>query len=230
MRRLMVTALLLIAVRLHAIEFERVLLPITVLDVPGAYGSLWRSEAWADIRESGVTILLVRQTHANPQPPGSQQLSIFFNGPGQEPGQFLQVTRGAQISFNLRIRDLSRAAETWGTEIPVVWERDFRTTVTLLPIPANDEFRSTVRIYGGTAGDVRVRVTDLETSAVLSDDVISLPATISEYQPPYAELNLPTNANLMRVDVDAVSPDLRFWAFASVTNNATQHVTTISPQ
>jgi hypothetical protein len=230
MRRLMLTALLLIAVRLHGLETERVLLPIAVQDVPGAYGSVWTSEVWADIRASGVTILLVRQPHANPQPPGSQQLSLFLSEAGSEPGQFLAVTRGADITFNLRVRDQTRDAETWGTEIPVVWERDFRTTVTLLPVPANDEFRSTVRVYGATEGAVRVRITDLETSAVLSDDIVTLPPTISEFLPPYAELNLPSNANRMRVDVDAASPDLRFWAFASVTNNATQHVTTITPQ
>lgn len=230
MRRLTLAALVLIAVRLHAFDAERVLLPIAVQQVPGAYGSLWTSDVWADIRGTGVSIVPLRITDTNPQFPGSQELPVVLFESGHPPGLFLEVSRGAAITFNLRIRDLSRAAETWGTEIPVVWERDFRTTVTLLPISANDEFRSTVRIYGGTAGDVRVRIIDLETADVLSDDVIALPATISEFLPPYAELNLPANANLMRVDVDAVSSDLRFWAFASVTNNATQHVTTISPQ
>jgi hypothetical protein len=33
----------------------------------------------------------------------------------------------------------------------------------------------------------------------------------------------------VRVDVEAVSAGLRFWAFASVTNNATQHVTVVTP-
>jgi hypothetical protein len=230
MRRLTLTALLLSALQLHAFEAERVLLPISVREVPGAYGSLWTSEVWVDIRASGVSIVPLRITDTNPQFPGSQELAVVLFDAGHTPGLFLGVSRGADITFNLRVRDLTRAAETWGTEIPVVWERDFRTTVTLLPVPANDEFRSTVRVYGATEGMVRVRITDLATSAVLSDDIVTLPPTISEFLPSYAELNLPANENPMRVDVDTASPDLRFWAFASVTNNTTQHVTTISPQ
>jgi hypothetical protein len=32
------------------------------------------------------------------------------------------------------------------------------------------------------------------------------------------------------VDIDPVTPGLRFWAFVSATNNETQHVTVIAPQ
>ena len=33
----------------------------------------------------------------------------------------------------------------------------------------------------------------------------------------------------VRIDIDPITPALRFWAFASVTNNETQHVTVITP-
>jgi len=33
----------------------------------------------------------------------------------------------------------------------------------------------------------------------------------------------------VRIDIDPVTPNLRFWAFVSATNNATQHVTAILP-
>ena len=34
----------------------------------------------------------------------------------------------------------------------------------------------------------------------------------------------------IRVEITPISPGLRFWAFAAITNNETQHVTTITPQ
>jgi hypothetical protein len=37
------------------------------------------------------------------------------------------------------------------------------------------------------------------------------------------------SAQLLRIVLDPVSADLRFWAFVSVTNNETQHVTVITP-
>jgi hypothetical protein len=33
----------------------------------------------------------------------------------------------------------------------------------------------------------------------------------------------------VRIDIDPITPGLRFWGFASVTNNTTQHVTVITP-
>jgi len=43
-------------------------------------------------------------------------------------------------------------------------------------------------------------------------------------------VNLPDSTPRVRVDVDPITPGLRFWAFVSLTNNETQHVTVISPQ
>jgi hypothetical protein len=54
--------------------------------------------------------------------------------------------------------------------------------------------------------------------------------------PGYAEIgfvaSLPElrDSALVHIELAPLSPEQRIWAFVSVTNNETQHVTTISPQ
>ncbi|MDQ3281816.1 MAG: hypothetical protein M3Q69_10415 [Acidobacteriota bacterium] len=227
--------------RAQSTEFTRVLIPIATETLPGAHGSLWASELWlhAD-SDTGAVILPLSIADLNPFRHVTVRLPIFRAPAGRAPGQILFVSTNAlpDLTFNLRIRDLSRQAETWGTEIPVVTEDEFRTTrLTLLPVPLGGAFRAMVRIYGlePAGGAVRVRVTTIDASAnssVLYDATVALNRTGSQYLPPYAELPLQVlvpGDGSVRVDVESLTPGLSFWAFASVTHNETQHVTVISP-
>jgi len=233
-----------VAIQAAAADMERVLLPITVLDVPGAHGSVWRSEFWAHIRVPGVVILPLRISDAQPLPAGSQTVPIFLHDANETPGQFIQVTRELLegVDFNLRVRDRSRAGETWGTEIPVVRESEFRSgPIALLPLAVEPAFRNTVRIYVANedGGDVIVRVTliDPETHAnrIVYESTHRCQPTGSLFHPSYAQISIEglvsgDEQGVARVDIEPVSSDLRIWAFASTTDNATQHFTTITPQ
>ncbi len=225
-------------------DLERVLVPIMTETIAGAHGSLWTSELWVNVTtDAGVTILPLRIADILPIRRESLRLPLFRSPAGHPPGQFILVSSELldDVHFNLRIRDLSRQAETWGTEIPVVREQDFATgPISLLPLPLDTRFRSTVRIYASDAagGALRVRVTTIEDDGPagrpLYDQIVVLPPSASPYVPPYGEIALhavlPHEVAVARIDVEPVTAGLRFWAFASVTHNETQHVTTVSPQ
>jgi len=169
---------------------------------------------------------------------------------GEPQGSLMYFRRGdaAKVTFNLRIQDLSRAAQTWGTEIPVVRESAFRIGITsLIDIPLDSRFRQMLRVYdpdaaagalilarifddGGTTPIVEV---PLQFQVRKSNNVVT--TALLPFRPGYAQLDLGGLPELRghagaRVELQPLTPQLRYWAFVSVTNNDTQHVTTITPQ
>ena len=162
------------------------------------------------------------------------------------------------VSFTLRIQDESRQALTWGTTIPVVRERDVRSgTLELLDVPLDARFRVALRIYDfdsvrDTAVRVRIAYPDppydsnpvvdvilpfIRPSQQSSTEFPAVPSNIfigniydrfpelMASAPPYI-----AGAARLRIQIDPATPGLRFWAFASVTNDDTQHVTVITPK
>ena len=147
------------------------------------------------------------------------------------------------LAVYLRIQDTSRQSQTFGTAVPTVRGSAATTTsLNLLSVPSAGDFRSLLRVYDFNpapghrvfvriykpAYDVASVVPDLLLSETTLD--LSVPADSFNY-PGYAELgiSLSGTATLVRIEVVAGTPQLRFWAFASVTNNATQHVTLVTP-
>jgi hypothetical protein len=130
-----------------------------------------------------------------------------------------------------------------------VRERDFSSSTTqLLEVPTGADTRVHLRIYGASSpsgrGDIIVRVfsdaTKLFEKAISltpSGGLASLPTENAFIEnPAYAELTnltgLPEIARHgdVRVEIEPVTAGLRYWSFISVTNNATQRVSTITPQ
>jgi hypothetical protein len=173
--------------------------------------------------------------------------------PGNLGGAFLfvdSVTAG-QLRFGLRVRDVSREAEGFGSEVPVVRTQDFRADgVSLLGIPNQPSLRLMLRMYAldKVGGDVRVRIYeqrgadihlgDLAGDALFAERTYALTnihgSLIPELQDNYpayaqaADLPMPSTP-LARIDIVPLTPGMRIWAFASATNNTTQQVTVISP-
>jgi hypothetical protein len=179
------------------------------------------------------------------------QFPFLFLRDGGPPGVLLHVRRSFldDLAFNLRTQDLSRQSLTWGTEIPVVRESDLSiTNIVLANIPLDERFRQALRVYdidSKSSSSVRVRVYPIEASIPLVDTTLTLTrpspspcvGTQEDCYPSYAEIqnfraSFPSLAGheSVRVQIDSLSAGLRFWAFVSVTNNETQHVTTITPQ
>ncbi|HUP44234.1 MAG TPA: hypothetical protein VM779_01865 [Thermoanaerobaculia bacterium] len=145
--------------------------------------------------------------------------------------------QAARLSFNLRVRDLSRQAETLGTEIPVVRESEFLTEkMTLLNVPTDERFRPMLRVYRFLAfleppGTVRLRFYRIGVTpdVLLSEQTLALAGSGIGYAQLASFPPEVLNETAVRIDLELLTP-MQFWAFVSVTNNATQHVTIITPQ
>ena len=110
----------------------------------------------------------------------------------------------------------------------------------------SDRFRSMLRVYDVDARDnaiVEVRFYTLTTNELLATTRSSLVSRTPASQfpvpfyPGYAQLSAfetllpkPVGTTALRIEIVPVTPGLRYWAFVSVTNNETQHFTTITPQ
>lgn len=150
------------------------------------------------------------------------------------PGRFLILLDGVfdRLAANLRVYDVSRNDQNFGTEMPIVRERELTTAPIHLPgVPITAGFRNTLRIYGTKATTVRVTI-GMQTMD------IALTPSANIHDPAYAISTVfptaaPGGASTLRVTVtplDTSENAARIWAFVSVTNNVTQLITTITPQ
>ncbi|HEY0592969.1 MAG TPA: hypothetical protein VGF40_14445, partial [Thermoanaerobaculia bacterium] len=148
----------------------------------------------------------------------------------------------------LHVRDLSRAGESFGTEIPVVREREIgRAPIRLLDVPVGDgRYRVMLRVYDlaaidGTRAVMRWRLDDgtqyagdtqltLRTvgRCIVGPCWLPEPAGIAL---PLFDKPLPPNLTQdhLHVEIEPLHPSSRLWAMVTVTNNETQQVTTITP-
>ncbi|HYM62467.1 MAG TPA: hypothetical protein VEZ11_16410 [Thermoanaerobaculia bacterium] len=147
-----------------------------------------------------------------------------------------------EIAFDARIVDLSRESLTWGTEIPVISESGaYTTSIRLIGIPTDPRFRLMLRIYdfdGVDGVQVRVRVFT-EADVILADQTLAMRKPAGDQPFPFAGYPATVQVDLTglvagstgraRVEIDPITPGLRFWAFVSVTHDETQHVTLITP-
>lgn len=241
MKRLLVCALLLVvALPLFA---ERILLPVWTPPVHGAFGSEFRTDL--RIYNDGSKAVDIQGLAAYCAVCLAPPL-LYHLAPGEElepgevqptgtPGRFLRIADEDvdALSMNLRAYDVSRNATNFGTEIPIVRERDFRINrIVLVGVPTDARFRNTLRIYTAFPIPVSVQVGNAPP--------VKLQLTSDEplFNPAYAIFTgFPTGTAPVRVTIE-VEPDfvsllpieVPVWAFITVTNNDTQTITTITPQ
>lgn len=231
-------------------DMERVLFPVNFA-TPGAFGSDWTS--LIAVRNDGpVTIDTMPHFWADPASPvlpiptaigpGGKGYFIRRNRDG---GEFLYTPRGMEkyLSYASHVVDRSRSELDLGTEVPVVREKDTAPVIKLLEVPVDTRYRAKLRVYdldenktvtlilrdpsGGGAIQRGVQLTGYETCA---------DAPCFSERPAFGVVDLDTIPELRTmangVDITIVAPkkDARLWAFVTVTNNETQHVTTYTPQ
>lgn len=238
--------------------YERILLPVFLnpgVELPGAFGSRWVTDlvgfndSARHVKVTQTPLFACGLPEGCPQPADAKStFRMQLNPPtSQGLGQLLYVERaGSQaVTFNLRIQDLSRQSLTWGTELPVVRESDvFSTSLILLNVPLESRFRQALRIYdfdGELGRTVRLRIYEGDSSPALVDSIVSLGSALPAQEFPerpgqaqigdlVIEFTQLLSADRVRIQIDPSSPGVRFWAFLSITNDETQHVTTITPQ
>lgn len=233
-------------------EYDSVLLPsFTAREIGGAFGSRWVIEHGMfngnDVAlEPGIDFF---HTTTSASLPARAVSPVPTEEPfNRAPNWMVHVRRplSDSVRYALRVRDLSRAEATWGTELPVVRERDFATRVQLFDVPLQPRFRQTLRIYALPEGrlccnELTVRFYPMNTATALHEMTVALRdaevgAGSREFpmQPETTEIDflggIAQLAGHDRVRVEIESATRKIWAYVSVTNNETQHVTVVSPQ
>jgi len=247
--------------------YQTFLLPV-YLDgmVAGAAGSRWKTEFW--IRNHGsqpvqlapwdcpagrVCPAVFPLTRTLNPGEALRNLPAFFRAPTSNTGRLLYVTdSGAdRVATSLRLWDESRATLDAGTELPVVREKDFRTsTAHLLSVPLNGSLRLMLRVYemAHTKAEFYVRVYEqIEGAEVVQLPLreVNLIATTTEngqfrVAPAYAQYSefetlllgpVPgPRPAVIRVEVIPLTRGSVFWTFIAATNNDTQRTTLVTPQ
>src|SRR4051812_11444778 len=122
--------------------FEPILFPVS-FQGPGALGSQWMTENFF----SSESPAFFRDRIPCCGPIISSSLQMLNNTSPW--GLVLYAIRGTSDSlhFASRIRDTSRQAQSAGTEVPVVRERDFRSGLTFMNVPVDARYRVTLRLW-----------------------------------------------------------------------------------
>jgi hypothetical protein len=224
--------------------FERILLPIAFPgEIEGAFGTRWRSEVLLFHDGSTPAEYCPRDCPINPR--GMARIEPLRSSVLPSLGAFLYVTQPEHMRFTALLHDASRADDNAGTEMPVVRERDYAHRIVLPRVPLRGDFRVTLRIYGeGEAPqDVRVRMYRLDRLEPFVDTNVRLAGVVTAVPNPYpAHPSFAIVPDLVRtypvleaaasvrVELESAHPAQKIWGFASITNNHTQVVTTITPQ
>ncbi len=237
---------------IYPADYERFLLPILIEPTSGAHGSVWQSsfllfngsDVPLDFYPGDCTLPVcpsvpIPSWEVYPPP-------TVYAAPGESSGRLFYVRRdsAADVSFALRVKDIQAQARAEGTEVPVVRESDLKTGKTqLLDVPVDGNSRATLRMYEPDAsgtGVVRVAVYSQDDATLLAhaDFVLAVGAVADPpVEPGYARITdlaatFPELAghDRVRVQLEPLSPGLRYWAFVTVANNETQFVTTITEQ
>lgn len=224
---------------------ERVLVPLLFYG-PGAHGSLWTTDVWIR-NENRYHVMSPDRVFSQCQPltnpcyltgvPYGSTLHWDAQSPMREPnGLQLYVPRGAAdgLRFTALVRDLSRQGDDAGAELPIAKERDFRTDpFSLVRVPVAANSRTALRVYGTYGGTVTLRVFG-NGETLLAAQGMNLRGGSKPSEPPSIVIHdlaqhFPQIGKQERIRIE-VSGSEPLWAFASVTNNTTQHVTMIRPQ
>jgi hypothetical protein len=220
--------------------YVRILVPVAFSgEVPGAFGSRWKVELQGRTFYPNPVEVTRAPFLSAPKVSGP---FTFTDLPTASGPIFLYVHEGDMVSLNLRVRDLSREGQNWGTEIPLVTEEQTFTSapIQLSGIPLDPRVRQTLRVYdydGLNAATFNVRLIPRDAPQTVVEKAYAMTQKRTETfpdHPGYAEISLaelvpPGATGLADVVITHPYSGPRLWAFVSITNNDTQFITTVTP-
>lgn len=195
--------------------FEPILFPIAY-DGGGAFGSQWTTEN------------ALEAIH------GAAYRSTPDLGASRPEGILLWGLRGTvdDVDAQSRIREVTR--NDMGIEVPVVRERDFRRPpadfdgrgLRILRVPVRPNARYTLRVYAlGDPGIVTLRPgKEVALSQSNTDGLWFTAVDVTQ------AIASSTAASVTLGVTGGVGHDVPYWAMVSITDNATQQVTIVTPQ
>ncbi|HEV7488466.1 MAG TPA: hypothetical protein VGQ65_22555 [Thermoanaerobaculia bacterium] len=222
--------------------FEPILFPVS-FQGPGALGSQWVTENFM----SSETLAFFRDRVPCCGSIISSSVQLLNNA--NPWGHVLYAIRGTADSLHLasRIRDTSRQAQTAGTEVPVVRERDFRSRLNFMNVPVDAHYRVMLRLWSigdnpfgnnppfTVAVPVSLVTTEVPFLAIPMTKITGTAMSFGSIDVTSLLTRTPANPNTLRVYPSGYRSEAvplafpRIWGMLSITNNDTQQVTIISP-
>ena len=224
--------------------FEPVMYPV-VFNGRGPFGAQWDTELTLHnnndyfITAPGTIFTTFCFPGCEPRP--TPNASILVLGQNRPDGRIEFFPRQAmpRLNFNIVVRDLSKGDLNLGTEVPVVREDDlYDRAFSISNIPVDQRYRIAVRLYD-TAGPsrVRMRIHKVNTVTPFVSEVVTLQPNsdsgaathmIGDLVGVFPQL---AGRGPLRIDIiPEVEPTSRsLWGLVSITNNATNQVTVVSP-
>jgi hypothetical protein len=158
------------------------------------------------------------------------------------------VTGGDASAFGLTsfVRNTAIEIDPWGTAIPTPLVEDFFTgPFHIAPVPGDPDYRVSLRVYALTEGpDLATITVEIWLYGSSSSVPLTLADTLTVSSTPHPEsrgsyfelhdllASVPGRTEdtraLIRINAPS-SPEVPIWGFASLTHNATQHVTIFAP-
>jgi hypothetical protein len=236
-----------------AAEYERRLIPVTVVLAPGAFGTTWTTRV-AAVQELETGVDIIGDTNAMPGSVGRSQPYRLFPPPSENepPGSILYVPKEAadQVHISARIVRTGGGA-TEETVLPIVSEDEFVAhTLYFLQLTKSAHERLHLRGYsfdldhpspivrirvqatwlGSTEGWTFVydqlhtlNVQQKEVTPSVGGETFALRPLAIDFPLDPILRSLPEGAEVA-VSLLPATPGLRIWGMVSETNNVTQRV------
>lgn len=239
---------LVLALPIFAVEYERLMLPVSPSVVYCGYHSKYDTRLIAFNGAESPVDRFCSDEICGALPASTGTVVVGEHVPIPKPS-FIYVPKKVaaemQMSLIVESSDTLRPEERSYTELPVVRESEFRAgKIQIVGVRMDDGFRKTLRIYGlnGSEGAlVRVRVYALRsTTPAYEHDYwlepqAGLNAAGLDAAPSFnMECDLTTYVENygapVRVELEPLTPGARIWGFVSITNNVTQHFYTVIPR
>lgn len=245
-------ALAFAAVTVAADEYEQLMLPVAPSVVHCALESRYETRLLAyndDERAAGRLCPDGRCRELRPQT-GAEFTGDYAGGVPLPMYVYVPkaIAQKMRMSLVVESSERSRPEERSYTELPIVRTSDFREgKIQLIGVRMDPDFRQTVRTFGldgRASGDIMMRVYDLDSGELLHSCLHyvgpltqepELTAEGRQLRPAFGmECNmsdhLHAHGERVRIELEPLTPGLKYWAFVSVTNNKTQHFYTVLPQ
>ncbi|MFN2443345.1 MAG: hypothetical protein ABR517_11740 [Thermoanaerobaculia bacterium] len=231
---------LLLAAAPRGVDANEFLLPISANALPGGYGTYWTATLIVLNRGTEAVLVTVDRTcavtglcpDAVVAYPG-QWRATGLEGRGR--GNLMRIENGTpEFSYRLYVGESTADRGRVLTELPIVPVASLCSEpLTLFKIDLVPGTRHALRIYDASGVDnpvVRVTATNMFSDAVLFDGEVLLEKR-SDLHPAEAKLFdfLPSPDSIL-VTVQPLDPEMRTWAFLSVTDNITNDLVLYTPQ
>ena len=249
MRSVLALLVLSFALPLAADEYEQLLLPIAPSVVHCAKDSRFETRLMAFNGNEHASTRLCTDTECSElEPMGAKEFTGIDAGGTPLPA-YVYLPKSAadamQLSIFIESSHMDRREERAFTEVPVIRTSDFRTgKIQFLGVRMDPEFRQSIRMYGldgSQYGVLMMRVYSLETGELLHEcEHLLVPiggkdADGRDMRPSFSmecdmSEHVESNGQKVRIELEPVTPGLKYWSIISITNNRTQHFYTVLPR